>query len=139
MTYILDSYGECITTDIRNAEQIVDDLIERGHVITTWTDEDGSKFDLLWSWDATRIGRSSMVDAGPGKLFVGVVKLGCFGFNIGRGWLAPDYVREKLGVSGELTTARLAALIMAVRTGLGDHVGGTSTRTDDLFADPAVS
>lgn len=118
MAYQLDEYDECLTDDPANVIQIAADLWSRGHVVTTWADGDGSKFDLLWSFDATRIGRSSMIDAGPGKLFVGVVGNGCFGFNVSSGFLAPTYIREKLNVGAGVTSERLATLIMAVRTQL---------------------
>jgi hypothetical protein len=114
MGYTMDKYDECVTNSTDTAEQVAMDLYTRAHVVTTWTDGAGSKHDIVWSFDATRIGRSSMVDAGPGKLFVGVVGTGCYGFSVGGGFLAPDYIREKLKVSGE-TASQLAALITDVR------------------------
>jgi hypothetical protein len=122
MSYTYDNSRECVLTTAPTIAQVVADLFNRGHVVTTWTDGDGSKFDLLWSWDATRIGRSSMVDSGPGKLFVAVVGKGCFGFGIGSGTLAPSYVREKLGCGDGITGVRLAEFIGGVRVGLSDHL-----------------
>lgn len=135
MTYTFDKYRECVIGDDVTAAQIAADLIDRAHVITTWTDEDGSKYDLLWSYDATRVGRSSMVDLGPGKLFVGVVGLGCFGFSTGYGYLAPDYVGSKLGVTGTETCQKLASLISAVRGGIADAVSHVHDPESCLLVD----
>lgn len=115
MVYTLDKSGECITTTPENAEQIAMDLCERGHVVTTWADEGGSKFDLVWSYAPTRIGRSSMISEGPAVVWVGVVGKGCFGFGLAGAWLAPSYVGEKLKVSGVEELRRLAILIDGVR------------------------
>lgn len=122
MSYKYDAYGECVVNDPLTYSAIVSDLYERGHVITTWADGDGSKFDLVWSWDATRIGRSSMVDQGPGKLHVGIVGVGCFAFTTGYGYLSPNYVAEKLKCGHGPTAERLASIISAVRGGLADEL-----------------
>lgn len=137
MTYSFDKWGECILGTDGDAAQIASDCFTRGHVVTTWTDGDGSKYDLLWSFDATRIGHSSMVDSGPGKLFVGVVGLGCFGFAcVEAGYLAPDYVGSKLKVSGTETQRRLATLIDGVRGDLWAMVVRTNA---DWLAEPAAT
>lgn len=108
--------GAIINGD-RTYQQAVDDLLVRGTVVLNWTDGDGSLFTILLSLEPVRFGAGGgLVDDSPGKLWVAIVKRGCFAFSaFGRDWLAPGYVGEKLGLESPVDAANVAELVNGIR------------------------
>lgn len=121
--YDTDQYGY-ICNGVGTTATAVIDLMERGPVVLNWTDCEGSVMNLLLDFDPTRVGHEGgPVDAGPGKLWVGVAGYGCYAFGIGRvGPLVADYISEKLGVRSRLTSQILGDLITDIRNALLESV-----------------
>lgn len=116
----MNEWNEVVSSD-ETVQAIVHDMLLRDRVIIGWNDGNGSLMDVLFTYDPTRVGSSSKLDPGPGKLFVSVMGYGAFGFGPG-GYLAPGYFAEKMGVEPNVTWEELAKLVTDVRTALTTHV-----------------
>lgn len=116
--YTTDKYGMVINGDDTVA-QAVADLQASGTVVLDWGDQDGTMFNILLSYKPARHGcGGGMVDGSGDKLWVGIAGKGCFAFAVSDGFLAPDYIGEKLDVDGALTTLALSYLLTGIRKGL---------------------
>ena len=91
-------------------------------VVINWTDCRGTALVILFTMGANADDANGMVHTfHPGLpmnrvMFVGIMRCGCFGFDILDGlWVSPDYVEEKLGVYGA-TAEAISHLINGVKT-----------------------
>ena len=94
------------------------DLCRRHAISLNWTDDEGTLYNVLLAADVRRYGTiGGMVDNSPGKLWVGVVGKGCFGFSSAGSYLSADYVAEKLNLP-TATAVKMAELLTGVRAHL---------------------
>lgn len=115
--YEYNDDGLVINSD-KNFATLASDLFYGTPVVLNWTDGMGSVHNVLLSCSPNRIGApGGIVDSGGPKLWVGVAGLSTYAFSVGNGYLAPDYVAEKLKVSGG-TARELAKMLTAVRNRL---------------------
>jgi len=84
--------------------------LDSGPVMLGWTDEAGSMLQVLFARPRRFGAPGGGLDMNPRKLMVAVVGHGCYGFG---SETAPDYIREKLKVSGG-TATKLCELINEV-------------------------
>ena len=95
---------------------IVGRLNKMGNAFIGWTDEDGTHFDILFSYRVPYFGRNIQGGIKPhADLFVSIMRRGSFGFEVDAGHTHAEYVREKLAFSGESTGEKMAELINGVK------------------------
>lgn len=109
----MDSWREVI-----NGPQTINTIATLGvhyhiPVVIGWTDGRATHHDLLFAYSPQAFGRLQGGLRGYGYLFVSVMRMGAFGFEVKPGPLHPDYVAEKLHVGGD-TAFALAVLISGV-------------------------
>ncbi len=123
---ITDDYGEIIN-DKNNYDDIAQLLFVGSPVIIGWTDELGSHYDILFNYKATHPALSNrmwhnQIQGGirpATDLFVSIMRVGCFAFEVGNMYLAPNYYVAKLGLNcGSNTTDKIAELIDGVKRSL---------------------
>ncbi len=106
--------------EVRNAPEtyvaIVETLQDLGCALIGWTDGGGTHYDILFSLRPPQVGTIATGVIGPRYLFVGILKVGCFGFEIdGRSApLRAIYVTEKLSLQAGETTDAVTELINGV-------------------------
>jgi len=111
-----DRYGEVINGE-RTYDDIAESLMENDAVLIGWTDEAkpvGTHFDILFTRKAVKEGTVQGGVRG-GDLFVSIMRLGAFGFDIANKDTASGYYMEKLRFSGEETGEKLAELINEIK------------------------
>ena len=108
-----DKYGEIINGYDTVAE-IADKLKDGQSVIIGWTDERYTYLDLLFNY---RTHKSGMLQRGlrGNELFVSIISIGSFGFDVSDRETHKGYISEKLNISGEPTIAKLAELINEIK------------------------
>ena len=112
-----DAYGE-ITNSEETYRAIAHTLDVGGSVIVGWTDEDGTHYDILFVAFPEQFGTLQGGLRGRSDLFVGIMRKGCFGFDLTHDDTHPSYFAEKLGLSEygtSSTVAKLADLVNGVR------------------------
>lgn len=111
-----DKYGEIIN-GICTYTEIVNKLKDGQSVIIGWTDERYTHLDLLFNYRAYKGG---MLQRGlrGNELFVSIISIGSFGFDIKDREISAGYIAEKLNIHGEPTINKLAELINEVIRGL---------------------
>ena len=107
-----DEYGEIINGDDTVIE-ISKRLKEGQSVIIGWTDEKYTHLDLLFNYKTYKEG---MLQRGlrGNELYVSIISLGAFGFDVKDREIHKGYISEKLNIRGEPTVSKLAELINGV-------------------------
>lgn len=111
-----DEYGEVI-----NGEQTYNTIATLLHTgqpaLIGWTDQAepvGTHFDILFTRKAFKEGT---VQGGIAwdDIFVSIMRIGAFGFEVQNKDTAPGYYMEKLGFTGDETGEKLAELINEIK------------------------
>lgn len=114
-----DSYGEVINGE--ETYKTIATLLNTGDsVLIGWTDQAepvGTHFDILFTRRAYKAG---IVQGGIewDDLFVSIMRVGAFGFEVENKDTAPGYYMEKLRFTGEETGEKLAELINEIKNRL---------------------
>lgn len=111
-----DKYGEIIN-GICTYSEIINQLKQGKSVIIGWTDEKYTHLDLLFSSNIYKQGTLQRGLRGN-ELFVSIISIGSFGFDIKNREIYKGYIAEKLNIHGEPTISKLAELINEVIKGL---------------------
>lgn len=104
-----DNFGE-----VRNGKHtydlIANNLLNNRSVIIGWTDEKYTHLDLLFNYVQFKQG---MLQRGlrGNELYVSIIGIGSFGFDVNNSDKAAGYISEKLNINGEPTISKLAELI----------------------------
>lgn len=108
----IDDYGEIINGPY-TYKGIASRLKERESVIIGWTDEEYTHFDLLFNYKTYKEG---MLQRGlrGNELYVSIISLGAFGFDVKDRKIHEGYISEKLNIHGEPTINKLAELINGI-------------------------
>ena len=108
-----DKYGEIIN-GYNTVAEIASKLKDGQSVIIGWTDERYTHLDLLFNY---RTHKSGMLQRGlrGNELFVSIISIGSFGFDVSDRETHKGYISEKLNISGEPTIAKLAELINEIK------------------------
>lgn len=82
-------------------------------VIIGWTDEKYTHLDLLFNY---RAHKDDILQRGlrGNELFVSIISLGAFGFDVKDREIHEGYILEKLNIHGEPTVSKLAELINGI-------------------------
>lgn len=107
-----DKYGEIINGNETYLE-IANKLKEGQSVIIGWTDEKYTHLDLLFNYKTYKRG---MLQRGlrGNELYVSIIGLGAFGFDVKDKEIHEGYISEKLNIRGEPTVIKLAELINGI-------------------------
>ena len=107
-----DEYGE-ITNGTYTYKGIANRLKEGESVIIGWTDEKHTHLDLLFNFKTYKEG---MLQRGlrGNELYVSIISLGAFGFDVKDREIHEGYISAKLNIHGEPTVSKLAELINSV-------------------------
>ena len=105
----IDDYGEIIN-GAYSYKEVANRLKEGQSVIIGWTDEEYTHLDLLFNYRAYKGG---MLQRGlrGNELFVSIISIGSFGFDIKDREISAGYISEKLNIHGEPTINKLTELI----------------------------
>lgn len=108
-----DKYGEIIN-GYNTVAEIASKLKDGQSVIIGWTDERYTHLDLLFNY---RTHKSGMLQRGlrGNELFVSIISIGSFGFDVSDRETHKGYISEKLNISGEPTISKLAELINGIK------------------------
>lgn len=95
-------------------------LLEEGKMVYPWTDERETQFDILFTYQPTtcfEYGLSSHMQGGVRvtDLFVSIMRLGAFAFQIDDNDSSPEYIAEKFCCQKTYSIEKLADLINGVR------------------------
>ena len=107
-----DEYGEIIN-DYDTVVEIVNRLKEGQSVIIGWTDEKYTHLDLLFDYMVYKEGILQRGLRGN-ELYVSIIGLGAFGFDVKDREIHKGYISEKLSIHGEPTVSRLTELINGI-------------------------
>lgn len=107
-----DEYGE-IVNGYDTVVEISKKLKNGQSVIIGWTDEKYTHLDLLFNYKTYKEG---MLQRGlrGNELYVSVVSIGAFGFDVKDKEIHEGYISEKLNIHGEPTVNKLAELINGI-------------------------
>jgi len=109
-----DKYGEIIN-GIHTYVEIADKLKNDGSVIIGWTDEKYTHLDILFTYGAYKENGNILQRGLRGNdLFVSIIGLGSFGFEVTKQEKAKGYVAEKLNLKGEPTLSKFTDLVNGV-------------------------
>lgn len=108
----VDDYGEIINGPY-TYKGIANRVKEGEPVIIGWTDEEYTHLDLLFNYKTYKEG---MLQRGlrGNELYVSIMGLGAFGFDVKDREIHEGYIAEKLNIRGELTVSKLAELINGI-------------------------
>ena len=107
-----DEYGE-IVNGYDTVVEISKKLKNGQSVIIGWTDEKYTHLDLLFNYKTYKEG---MLQRGlrGNELYVSVVSIGAFGFDVKNKEIHEGYISEKLNIHGGPTVSKLAELINGI-------------------------
>ena len=108
----IDDYGE-ITNGAYTYKEITNKLKAGQAVIIGWTDEKYTHLDLLFNYKSHKEGVLQRGLRGN-ELYVSIISLGAFGFDVKDREIHGGYISEKLNIHGEPTVSKLAELINSV-------------------------
>ena len=111
-----DFYGEVYNGE-ETYKEIAGEIKDGGQCIFGWTDQKGTHFDILMTTSPVHLGGGLQGGLRPRHdLFVCLMRIGCFGFEINNQEKHPGYVNEKLGTRINLGSSAedLAELINGV-------------------------
>ena len=108
-----DEYGEVINS--KKTYLGIGSALKTGHsVIIGWTDQQGTHCDINFMLYPLQAGPLQGGMKAETDLYVGVARIGMFGFELNGAWKSPGYISEKLGVTGDDTTEALSELINGI-------------------------
>ena len=107
-----DEYGE-ITNGYKTVTEIAEKLRQGQAVIVGWTDEEYTHFDLLFNYNTYKKGMLQRGLRGS-ELYVSIISIGAFGFDVKDREIHSGYISEKLNIHGEPTITKLAELINGI-------------------------
>lgn len=107
-----DEYGE-ITNGYKTVTEIAEKLKQGQAVIIGWTDEEYTHLDLLFNYNTYKEG---MLQRGlrGNELYVSIMSIGAFGFDVKEREIHSGYILEKLNIHAEPTMSKLAELINGI-------------------------
>jgi len=109
-----DIYGEIIN-DVKTYKDIANNLKDGSNVIIGWTDEEYTHLDILFSFRAYKDMNNYLQRGIRGnELFVSIIGLGAFGFDVDNEKKAPGYIAEKLNLTGQPTVDKFGELINGI-------------------------
>ncbi len=108
-----DDYSEVLNAP-ETFEEIADVLKAGSACFIGWTDEQSTHFDILFTFRSRGFG-THQGGVRPMDLFVSIMRLGAFGFEIEHTDTHPEYYAEKLHCGGGATAVALAELINGVK------------------------
>lgn len=113
-----DKYGAAINDE--ETYTWIAACLERGRpALIAWTDQEMTQFDLLFVWEPSALAANCRLIQGgcrSSDLFVSIMRMGAFGFEIEQDDTHPNYYAEKLHLpSGCKTVIKLAELINGVK------------------------
>ena len=108
----IDDYGEIINGPY-TYKGIASRLKEGESVIIGWTDEKYTHLDLLFNYKTYKEGLLQRGLRGN-ELFVSIISLGAFGFDVKDREIHMGYISEKLNIHGKPTVSKLAELINGI-------------------------
>jgi hypothetical protein len=116
----MDAHGE-VRNGPETSAAIAETLQDIGCVLIGWSDGDGSHYDIVFALRPRQFGTIMTGVRGPAYLFVGICRVGCFGFAIDdrTAPLRAEYVAEKLSLQQGETASAIARLINGVLAELG--------------------
>lgn len=121
MNPIIDEYG-ILKTSSESCAIIASLINNNGRLLVSWTDEEGTQLDILFTTLDQRISHPLAQPQGGIKsdyLFVSIMRMGAFAFEINKSFTHPNTYAEKLGVDyGGVTANKLADLINGVKIAL---------------------
>lgn len=109
-----DEWGEVINSE-ETYKAIAEEVNGGGRCLIGWSDGAGTHYDILFVTLPIHLG--GQIQRGIDEdtdLFVSVMSKGSFGFEINDIWKSPDYVAEKLRMSRDISTEKLAELINGI-------------------------
>lgn len=109
----VDEYGE-LTNSKETYQEIASTLSSWGGIVIGWTDGMGSHYDILFTYRPVVKG-SLQGGLKQGYLFVSIMRMGCFAFDIEQQDTEPSYYGEKLGLYAGITLPKIADLINGVK------------------------
>ncbi len=109
-----DTYGEIINDE--NTYKDIADILKRGaNVVIGWNDEQYTHLDILFSLRAYKeFGNYLQRGLRGNELFVSIISLGAFGFNVYNGEKTPGYIAEKLNLTGKPTVEKFGELVNGI-------------------------
>lgn len=109
-----DKYNEIINGS-NTYKEIANKLKNGQAVITGWTDERSIHLDILFTYNIYReYGNYLQRGLRGNELFVSIMSIGAFGFDVNNNEKYPGYVREKLNLTEEQICEKLANLINGI-------------------------
>lgn len=116
----VNAYGEIINYE--NTYKDIAEILKEQSVIIGWNDDKYTHLDILFSCGAYKQSGNYLQRGLRGReLFVSIIGLGAFGFDINANEKAPGYIAEKLNINGEPTVEKLGELINGV---IKELIGG---------------
>jgi len=112
-----DSYDE-VVNGANTYNTIVETLKSDGSILIGWTDEASSHFDILFTLRPSSVGNIQGGIKSRGDLFVSIMRVGAFAFEINKRVTADSYYMEKLHMNSTITGKKLATLINKVKAKL---------------------
>lgn len=109
-----DIYDEIINGE-NTYKEIANRLKQGQAAIIGWTDEEYTHLDILFTYNVYKEQRNILQRGLRGnELFVSIMSVGAFGFNINNSKKYPGYIGEKLRLPGETTRKKLTELINGI-------------------------
>ncbi len=95
-------------------------LLQNGSILISWTDEEGSQLDILFT--LLKFPPIGPIQGGlkSDYLYVSIMRIGAFGFRVEDTTTTSEYYKEKLGMTSNVTTDKLTELINGVRKELSN-------------------
>lgn len=108
-------YGEIINGP-ETYSKIATSLLMGKNILIGWTDEMSTHYDILFTKDPAIYGTNIQGGIRRDDLFVSIMRIGCFGFEIENTDTHYGYYSEKFNYNfGEATGQKLADLINGVK------------------------
>lgn len=108
----IDEYGEVINGEL-TYRWVSLYLRQHQSVLIGWTDEVGTNFDILFSC-SPRVSGSIQGGLSRHELFISIMRIGAYGFNVNGGQIHQMYISEKLNIPEVPTLYKLTELINGV-------------------------
>lgn len=111
-----DSYEEVINGQ-ETYDEIAGQLLLGNNVMIGWTDEDGSHYDILFCYKKMFMSGSNIQGGiNPrSDLFVSIMRLGAFSFEVEKTGTHYKYYSEKLGIRSLESIISIADLIEGIK------------------------